>query len=592
MFVPTDGQRSLLECEFLLPPAKVDRLKKSWAEPFRERILPLIDEEVFRDAYDQGNGRPNTSIRLLVGLHLLKEWNDLTDEQALEHLEFNLQWHYALGVESGSAHVCEKTLHNFRHKLMASDRAQALFERVTRALAEADGVGLGRQRLDSTHVLSNIAVLTRLGLFVETVTQFLKVVRQEAPDVFSTLKAGYARRYLDREGYFSDAKREQARRRLPVVAQDAYDLVRACESEAAVNGLPAFGLLKRLVDEQCEVVEPEDNDRGDQGPGDGEGGVHSGGPKVRLREPKTVASDSLQSPHDPDATYGHKGKGYEVQVAETCGDGNPYQLVTATAVNGAHESDQKALLPMVEQLAESEMLPEALLADTGYGSGANIVECAERGVDLLAPVQDPDAPAAPEQFAQAIAQEVDVQAEPQVPAIGSDAGVVEPNATEHDAPAAPLGLNAFWFDFTCHEITACPGGAAPMSQHLAGGQLIADFPSAACATCPLASACPTRELASGGRQLRRSPAVIATEIRQDEQRGPTFKELYRKRSGVESTNEELKGRHGLGGLRVRCRPRVELAARLKALALNVKRAANYHAAKLKAAVAASCPCPA
>ena len=233
MFVPADGQRSLLECEFLLPPAKVARLKKSWAEPFRERILPLIDEEVLRDAYDQNNGRPNTSIRLLVGLHLLKAWNDLTDEQVLEHLEFNLQWHYALGVEPAPAHVCEKTLHNFRHKLMGSDRAQALFERVTRALADADGVGLGRQRLDSTHVLSNIAVLTRLGLFVETVTHFLKAVRQEAPDFFSALDVGYARRYLDREGYFSDAKREQARRRLPVVAQDAYALVKRNCSPAA-----------------------------------------------------------------------------------------------------------------------------------------------------------------------------------------------------------------------------------------------------------------------------------------------------------------------------------------------------------------------
>jgi len=592
MFVPTDGQRSLLECEFLLPPAKVNRLKKSWAEPFRERILPLIDEEVFRDAYDQANGRPNTSIRLLVGLHLLKDWNDLTDEQMLEHLEFNLQWHYALGVESGSAHVCEKTLHNFRHKLMGNDRAQALFERVTRALAEADGVGLGRQRLDSTHVISNIAVLTRLGLFVETVTHFLKVVRQEAPDVFSTLNAGYAHRYLDREGYFSDAKREQARRRLPVVAQDAYDLVRVCENEAPVSGLPAFGLLKRLVDEQCEVVEPGGNDHGDQGPGDGEGGVQTGGPKVRLREPKTVASDSLQSPHDPDATYGHKGKGYEVQVAETCGDGNPYQIVTAVAVNGAHESDQKALLPMVEQLAASEMLPQTLLADTGYGSGANIVGCAERGVDLLAPVQDPHAPAPPEQFAQAIAQEVEAPAEPQAQATGSEAGAVGPKTAEQDSPAKPLGLNAFWFDFTCHEITACPGGQVPVSQHLAGGQMIADFPSTACGACPLASTCPIRELACGDRQLRRSPAVIATEIRQEEQQGAAFKELYRKRSGVESTNEELKGRHGLGGLRVRCRPRVALAAWLKALALNVKRAAKYHAAKIRAAVAASCPCPA
>ena len=45
MFVPTDRQKSLLECQFLLPPAKATRLKKSWAAPFRERVLPLIDEE-------------------------------------------------------------------------------------------------------------------------------------------------------------------------------------------------------------------------------------------------------------------------------------------------------------------------------------------------------------------------------------------------------------------------------------------------------------------------------------------------------------------------------------------------------------------
>ena len=40
---------------------------------------------------------------------------------------------------------------------------------------------------------------------------------------------------------------------------------------------------------------------------------------VALKDPKQVSADSLQSPHDPDVTYsGHKGKGYEVQVAETC----------------------------------------------------------------------------------------------------------------------------------------------------------------------------------------------------------------------------------------------------------------------------------
>ena len=39
-----------------------------------------------------------------------------------------------------------------------------------------------------------------------------------------------------------------------------------------------------------------------------------------------MSADSLQSPHDPDVTYtGHKGKGYEVQVAETCHEENATQ---------------------------------------------------------------------------------------------------------------------------------------------------------------------------------------------------------------------------------------------------------------------------
>ena len=137
MFVKTDPQRSLLECEYLLPPEKRARLEKSWAEPFRQRVLPLVDEEVFRDAYCEDNGRPNKSIRLLVCLTILKEWNDLTDEQVLENLEFNLQWHYALGITAEDAHVCQKTLHNFRVILMGNDRAKQTFEQITRELAKA-----------------------------------------------------------------------------------------------------------------------------------------------------------------------------------------------------------------------------------------------------------------------------------------------------------------------------------------------------------------------------------------------------------------------------------------------------------------------
>ena len=54
-----------------------------------------------------------------------------------------------------------------------------------------------------------------------------------------------------------------------------------------------------------------------------------------------------------------------------------------------------------------------------------------------------------------------------------------------------------------------------------------------------------------------------------------FQKRYAIRAGIEATNSELKRRHGLGRLRVRRRPRVELAVHLVALACNLKRMVRH-----------------
>ncbi len=505
----------------------------------------------------------------------------MTDEQVIDHLEYNLQWHYALGIESDTAYICQKTLHNFRKLLMDSRLAQQVFEDVTLGLAKMDGLGLGRQRLDSTHVISNIAVLTRLGLFVETVTSFLMELRKTSPDSYASLDAGYGRRYVEREGYFSDVKREQARRRLPVVARDVHALVTAFVDDTVVSLLPTFGLLKRLFDEQCESIEEADGDDAGEGLHGAAAGAVDIGDRVKLRDPNSIPSDSLQSPHDPDATYGHKGKGYEVQVAETCDEGNPYQVITGTSVNGANESDQKAVLPMLDQLEESGMQPEEMLAGTGYGSGANIMESAERGVDLYAPVQDPKAPKPADHFQRPVSDES--QTEPRSSTL---VGPIQPKTSS----SKPLELAWFSFDQACTLVFSCPAGHPAVDQHISSNnQLVARFSAETCADCPLAGVCPTRLLSGGDRQLRRSRPAIATEVRQAEQRSSSFKDKYRIRSGVESTNQELKGRHGLGDLRIRGKPRVELANLLKSLALNVKRATQWHVSQMVNPALEACP---
>jgi hypothetical protein len=247
----------------------------------------------------------------------------------------------------------------------------------------------------------------------------------------------------------------------------------------------------------------------------------------------------------------------------------------------------------LDQLQEAGMKPSELEADTGYGSGENIVESARRGVELIAPVQDPDAPAPTEHFAAPVCDEPSTDG-----ACGAEGtsegepieleGVAEPTSDDAGEATPPFGMESFTFSPTFEQVLSCPEGHCPEQQELVNGQVIAKFSSEHCKSCPLSSRCPTRELASGARQLRRSPAKIATERRQVEQQTVEFKERYRKRSGVESTNDELKGRHGLGELRVRGKPRVEVAAWLKSLALNVKRSMQYHVQNLAQCAASPC----
>ena len=118
MFRIRDPQESLWQSQFLVTPKKAKRLERSWAEVFRNEALPLIDEERFAPMYCVDNGRPNRAVQTVLGVHLLKEMFNLTDDEALEQLEFNLLWHHALRLDIEETHLPQKTLHNFRVRLI------------------------------------------------------------------------------------------------------------------------------------------------------------------------------------------------------------------------------------------------------------------------------------------------------------------------------------------------------------------------------------------------------------------------------------------------------------------------------------------
>jgi hypothetical protein len=535
MFRKRDPQCDLFESSSLIPPAKAKLLRKSWAHTFRTKALSLIDEEVFSPLYCEDNGRPNKPVEVVFGVLILKEMFDLTDDEALEHLEFNLQWHHALRLKPEEAHLCQKTLHNFRTGIMRHKLGRVAFEETTGRIIEALGVKVTRQRLDSTHIISNIAILTRLGLFCETIRVFLSRLRVDHSRLYKRVPEGLRSRYLRDDGEetrYHDARSGEARRRLSVCARDLYRLVDRFRGTAAA-GLKEYGLLERLLEEQCEIAKNEERPRDDDDDS-GEGQV-----PVKLKEAKEVGSDSMQSPHDPDVTYsGHKGKGYEAQVTETCDEENEVEIITQVEVTDSCDGDAGATIPMIEGLAERGIQPEELEADTAYGSAQNAVKAKSMGTELVSPVAG---------------------------------GAMEENREKDEL----LKAADFDIDPAYGRPTICPAGhesVREQSDHDAYQKVKIVFDRAICEECPEFCRCPAKLNREGnGYVLKANLFKVNIECRRRAERSGEFAGRYNIRAGIEATNSELKRKHGMGRLRVRGRPRVELAVFLKVLACNIKR---------------------
>lgn len=544
MFKRKREQRSLFGATTLLPDAKRERLERSWAAVFRDKALPLIDEEKFRHLFCEDNGRPNKPVQTVIGTLFLKEMFDLTDLETLERLDFDLLFQVALGLDVDEAHCCQKTLHNFRQRLMERAADKLLFQTVTDKMIKALGVDVSKQRLDSTHILSNIARLTRLGLFCETVRMFLTAVKKDFSRQFKDIPESLRGRYLKEDGTatrFGDAKSDESRRRLSVCARDVYRLVDRFRDCKAVRKLEAYSLLERLLEEQCEITKTP------SGGGDGDADIAEPGVPVELKEPASISSDSLQSPHDPDATFsGHKGKGYEVQIAETYGNENTPEIITHVEVTRSCDSDASAALPTLNALEEREIAPDVMLADTTYCSTDNVIAAATRGIELLGPV---------------------------------------PGTASETMPMDHLGKTDFLVDPSGEGPSVCIGGQTAMKtvRSDASGILRVYFEGAACARCQFSSVCAARLLKDGTRVLTTTVRQATLEQRRAYEKGEEFKKRYAARAGIEGTNSEMKRAHGLGRLRVRRELRVKLAAFLKATACNLKRMIRHFVETILAA---------
>jgi hypothetical protein len=508
-----------------LGPKRRRLMEESWAGVFREHILRELPVHKIAPCFSEGSGRPTKELYAALGGLILQQMHDLTDEETVDEFCFNIKWHYALdipGESDESKYLSLKTLWTLRHLVMAKGLDVELFNRTTELLAKAFRVDTSKQRIDSVHIRSNMKRLGRIGIFSRSIHLFLVNLKRQRPEIFETIDKELADRYLTQKalGCFSLVKPSESGKTLEMVARDLFSLVRRFRDNREVNSLHSYNTLVRVLKDQCSVTEEQDDQ------------------PVEVKSPREVSSASLQNPSDPDAGYsGHKGQGYHAQVMETYCDSENEQikertlnLITHVEVEPAHVSDTHALIPALESTKERGLVPEEVLADSLYGSDENGETAKEMGIEVISP-----------------------------------------------AMGTPKEETLNLGDFTQTEngrIAACPQGHAPVrfKQGKKNTCSVA-FDSEHCNLCPLRERCPVKP----GRKrhyLRFDLKTLRIAARRTREHTPEFKEKYRWRSGIESTFSGMDKQTGIKHLRVRGLDAVIYCARLKAIGVNLFRAAR------------------
>ncbi len=513
-----------------LSPKRRRMLDQNWPGLFREHLLCELPVQQIRPFFSQDFGRPSKELYTLLGVLLFQQTMDLNDEQAVEQLSFNIQWHYALNIteESDQAkYISEKTLWHWRQVLTEHGLDQLIFDKISTKLAKVFKVNTNEQRIDSVHIKSNMRRLGRIGIFSQIINKFLVNLKRHYQDLYAAIDDPLLERYVSKKALaaFSLVKPSESAKTLQQVSADLYDLVEQFKDQPAVSKMHSYKLMQRVLAEQCDVQADDDAS------------------KVTVKKPKQISADSLQNPCDPDAAYdGYKGQGYQVQVMETFTrtedkeqKDKTLNLITHVAVEKACEHDSNALMPAIEDTEQRGLSPKTILADTLYGGDDNRQLAKTHNVELVSPTFKKD---------------------------------------------KNCGLSAFSFDDQ-GRVTSCPAGHSPVkvSYKKKTKRYSGRFDLNHCISCPHVANCPVKPGKKNYYFLRYSDKDYRLAVRRRFENSEQFIDTYRWRAGVEATMSQYDALTGVKRLRIRGFKAVRFCATLKAAGLNILRAAKVTKAR-------------
>ena len=365
----THQQPALISAIHDLPEKQRERLEQSWAGTFYREFFCQMDEGIFSVLYSEQASRPNVPVNVLIGLDAIKAGFGWSDEELYEAFLYNLQVRYALGYDRlGDGEFEIRTLYYFRQRLSIYNLEHGInllekaFEHITDQQLVELKIRTGQQRMDSTHIASNILDASRLHLLVEGIQRLHRILNFAEQQ---RLREWFAPYLTDTAGHYAYRVKgkEATHEHLEKAGRTLWNLLTAMK--AAHEKHAVYGVVVRLFGENFHVTQAS----------------------IQVKANQELPAGSLQSLDDLEATYRTKGtqhyKGYVANVTETCDPENELQLVTKIQVASNNVADAQLLKEALPHCWKQRTQLEILITDGAYPSPANDKELQQQAVQLI-----------------------------------------------------------------------------------------------------------------------------------------------------------------------------------------------------------------
>lgn len=520
-------QQSFITSEQCMNTAVLARLMKSWSIVFYHEVFCKIKESIFSVLYCSDNGRPNFPVNILLSLEYIKGLFDYSDIELIDQFYFNYQISYAVGIKNvGEINLSPSTLYEFRRKIYNyaienPEKGDLIFEQfidLTKGFVKESNISVNEQRIDSTMISANIKNAGRLALAYDVIEQALKELPEECMTeaMKELLEDGYKSKLLYK------TKGNQVVGRLDEILNICEAVVRIIETNSELVDLPAMRILIRFIEEQTHLD------------------IATGNRKTK--ESKEIKASSLQSAYDEDATYRKKanksGKGYVVNIAETCNENNGVQFITDYEVKPNIVSDTEIAEERLPEIKSNFELTD-MYADGGFCSTTVNSVAESKGITMH-----------------------------------------YTDMTGKKEDGNRISVNEFELNED-KTVKQCPAGIGPMdtSYNPEKDKISAHFSKEVCSICEFRDKCCVTEQGKANKFSTTGTAVelqnTRNEIKEDR------KENTSKRAAIEGTNSELKRSHGLDDVKVRGIIKVSITTGLKMTACNFKRFAKNVLGKIE-----------